>query len=69
MARVTRSSVRNLPSGYQSSSDQPLPDVRLSECTNTLDEIKDILNGIKVQTEFEKSMKTVVSLLIDQMET
>ena len=64
---ITRSSSRNLPSGYQSSIDQPLQEFRPSECTNTLDEIKNMLNGIKVQTEFEKSMKTVVSLLIGQI--
>lgn len=64
---ITRSSTKNLPSGYQSSTDQPMQDFRPSECTNTLDEIKNMLSGIKVQTEFEKSMKTVVSLLIGQI--
>ena len=56
----------NLPGDYQSASDQQ-PDVRLSDYTNSLDEIKDMLTGIEAESEFEKSMKTVVSLLIDQM--
>ena len=56
----------NLPSSYQSTSDQQ-PDVRLSAYTHSLDEIKDMLTGIEAESEFEKSMKTVVSLLIDQI--
>ena len=57
---------QNLPSDYQSASDQQ-PDVRLSDYANSLDEIKDMLTGIEAESEFEKSMKTVVSLLIDQI--
>jgi hypothetical protein len=64
---ITRSSTRNLSSGYQSSSDQAQPDVRLSDFTSTLDEIKTMLTAVNAESEFERTMKTVVSLLIGQM--
>ena len=67
MSPITRSHTRNLPSGYQSSSDQVQSDHRLSDFTSTLDEIKAMLTAVNAESEFEKSMKTVVSLLIGQM--
>ena len=63
---VTRSHTRNLPSGFQSQSDQR-PDFRLSDCTSTLDEIKTMLNAVEAESAYEKSMKTIVNLLIGQM--
>lgn len=49
------------PSGYQ----QPEP--RFSDFTSTLDEIKTMLTAVDAESEYEKSMKTIVSLLIGQM--
>ena len=63
---VTRSHTRNLPSGFQSPSDQR-PDFRLSDCTSTLDEIKTMLNAVEAASAYENSVKPIVNLFIGQM--
>ena len=69
MARpATRSQSKNLPSGYQSETDQqPTSEMRFSDFVSTLDEIKEMLNAANVVSEGEKTLKTVVGLLISQM--
>ena len=56
-----------IPSGYQSTEDQRPGHMRLSDLTSTLDNLQNMCSGLKANTEFEKGMQNLVSLLISQM--
>ncbi len=64
----TPSTTSTTSAGYQSSADQrPNTTPLLSDVASTLDEIKGMVDGLNATTEFEKSVKSVVALLVSQV--
>ena len=64
------SSAASLPytSGYQSSADQSSElTSRMHDITSTLDEIRKMVDSLTATSEFERGIKSVVSLLVSQV--
>ncbi|KAL5254226.1 hypothetical protein ACHWQZ_G013861 [Mnemiopsis leidyi] len=66
MVMKLRSS-NTIPSGYQSPEDQRPGHLRLSDVTSTLDNLQKMCSELTANTDFEKGIQNLFSLLISQV--